>query len=308
MLLMDQPSVVLSVHQAKWRWPHLLAAAALAACAITITSNVWRDMLDVSIKDEESGYVLMVPVVIAVLIMARRGRIREARISHTWIGTVLIGIGWLAWSTGYRTGSHALWYCGADLLALGAVITVLGKDALVRFLPAVVALVFFIPVLNGRRHQISGPLELITAEITRAICSFFHIDIIREGNLLIVNGVAVAVAEACNGMRMVFTLVLVCYLHAFILPLRWWGRATLLALSPIVAIVCNVTRLVPTAWMYGNAPASAAKTFHDVSGWVMLGVGFVVLLLLSRSLLRAQRAQAATVASSQTELDPCVDF
>ena len=299
MLLLEKPIEAAAVERSHWRWPHLLAAAALAASAIAITSNVWRDMLDVSLKDQESGYILMVPIVIAVLIAARRKRAQDAIISQTWIGTILIAIGWLAWSGGYRVGSHALWYGGADLLALGAVVTILGKDALVKFFPAALALIFFIPVLNGRRHQISGPLELITAEITRIICSFFRIDIAREGNLLIVNGVAVAVAEACNGMRMVFTLVLICYLHAFILPLKWWGRVALLALSPVVAIVCNVIRLVPTAWMYGNASPSTAKTFHDISGWVMLGIGFVILLWMSRALLRAQRSVKAAQPPSE---------
>ena len=270
--------------QRKWQWHSLLLAGGLAAIAILITIDVWRDMLNLSLKDEESGYILMVPVVIAILIWARRRAIADARISHNWIGTLLLGLGWAVWSAGYRSGSHALWYGGADLMALGGVITVLGKDALIKFMPAVGALIFLIPVMNGRRHQISGPLELMTAQATQAICEIVRLNVQRQGNLLLVNGVEVAVAEACNGMRMVFTLVLVCYLYAFALPIRWYGRVAVLVLSPLVAMICNVTRLVPTAWVYGHASLTAANRFHDLSGWAMLGVGFLILTGIGRAL------------------------
>src|SRR5947209_2305717 len=91
----------------------------------------------------------------------------------------------------------------------------------------------------------------------------------RSGNLLSINGVDVTVAEACNGMRMVLTLFLVCYVVAFTMKLRTWVRLLILAAAPLVAIVSNVLRLVPTVWMFGHTSVAAAERFHDVSGWVM---------------------------------------
>ena len=284
-----------SSNDRKWQVRDLILASVLAAISIVITQDVWRDMLNVSLKDEESSYILMVPVVIAILIWARRRSFATARISHNWIGTVLIGLGWAIWSAGYRNGSHASWYGGADLMAFGCIVTVLGKDALFKFLPAVGALIFLIPVMNGRRHQISGPLELMTAQATQAICEALRLNVQRHGNLLIANGIEVAVAEACNGMRMVFTLVLVCYLYAFAVPMRWYGRAMILALSPVIALVCNVTRLVPTAWVYGHASLSFANFFHDATGWAMLGVGFLLLMAIGRA-IRGSYPTAAALA------------
>jgi exosortase len=263
---------------------------------MVITRDVWRDMLTFSLQDEESGYIPMVPAVIAILVWTRRKAISEARISHNWLGTLLIGLGWAGWSLGYRYNRHVLWYGGADLMALGAAVTILGKDALFKFLPAAFALAFLVPVLNGRRHQISGPLELATAQVTQAICETLHMNVAREGNLLLVNGVEVAVAEACNGMRMVFTLVLVCYLYAFATPMRWQGRALVLALSPLIAMICNVTRLVPTAWVYGHASASAANQFHDISGWAMLAIGFLILMGIGRVVAAAENLRAESAS------------
>jgi exosortase/archaeosortase family protein len=100
----------------------------------------------------------------------------------------------------------------------------------------------------------------------------------RHANLLTVNGHEVTIVEACNGMRMVFTLFLACYVFAFVTPLRGYVRAIVLALSPLVAVVANVIRLVPTVWMFGHAPKGVAQDFHTASGWFMLVVAFLGLM------------------------------
>jgi exosortase len=102
----------------------------------------------------------------------------------------------------------------------------------------------------------------------------------RQQSVLTVHGVDVGIAEACNGMRMVFALILVCYLFAFVNPLRGYVRFLLLALSPLVAAVCNIIRLVPTVWVYGYFTTRQwiAEDFHDVTGWVMLVAAFLTMV------------------------------
>jgi exosortase/archaeosortase family protein len=104
------------------------------------------------------------------------------------------------------------------------------------------------------------------------------------GNVLIVNGQQIAVAEACNGLRMVWGLILVTYAFAFSIPLRPLTRTVLLVLSPFVALLCNIIRLVPTAALYGYADRELADQFHDISGWVMLPIAFIGLLITIRLL------------------------
>jgi exosortase/archaeosortase family protein len=96
----------------------------------------------------------------------------------------------------------------------------------------------------------------------------------------------VAVAEACNGMRMVFALVLVSYAFAFSVPLRNSVRLMVLLLSPVAAIICNVLRLTPTVILYGNEslPMGFADNFHDIAGWLMLPLAFLMLLGITRAL------------------------
>jgi exosortase/archaeosortase family protein len=44
-----------------------------------------------------------------------------------------------------------------------------------------------------------------------------------------------------------------------------------------VAIACNVIRLVPTIYLFGELPLSWAEKVHDVSGWMMLPIAFMLL-------------------------------
>ena len=134
------------------------------------------------------------------------------------------------------------------------------------------------------RLMIAGPLQTATAEVTRVLLEAFGFWVERTGNLLVINDVPVAVQEACNGMRMVFALVLVSYAFAFTVPLRNSVRLMVLLLSPLAAIVCNVIRLTPTVVLYGYSDEKTADTFHDLSGWAMLPVAFLMLIGIARAL------------------------
>jgi exosortase len=256
---------------------HWALAWALAAIALALTSNAVLDMLRLSIHDEESQYLLLSPFLIAYLVWVRRSRLPYCRLGGGWPGLLAVAAGWFAWSYGYRKSIPTLWHGGPILMAAGAFVSVVGIDTVRRFLPAFVALLFMVPVTPTRRQIIAAPLERYAAEATAGSCELLGLHVERYGNLLTVNGTNVEVAEACNGMRMVITFWLVCYLISFGQPWRWYTRGLMLLAVPFVAIGSNVVRLVPTVWMYSRGRGDAADQFHELTGWVMLGVAFIVL-------------------------------
>ena len=170
------------------------------------------------------------------------------------------------------------------LAVLGCVFVVLGTEVLFAFLPVLLLLGFLIPVPGRLRQAIAIPLENITTQVTQVVCELFGIMADRSGNVLTINGHDVAIVEACNGLRMVFALTLVSFAFAFGTPCRWYVRVLVLVASPVCAIGCNVVRLVPTVWFYGNTAESTASGFHDVSGWLMLPISFLILLGIIRLL------------------------
>ena len=254
----------------------LFAGAAGAACAF-LTRDAWRDTLRLGTRSEELSYVLLAPVVIAWIAWSRRARLARCRPRGGGVGLLILAAGYATYWYGYLA-DPVLWRAGAVACLVGTVVAVLGRDALVRFAPAFAAAIFLIPVSPDGRYRVAGPLQAATAAATQYVCDLLGINVDRAGNLLTINNVDVTVAEACNGMRMILTLFLVCYVVAFTVPLRTPWRLALLAASPVVAVVCNVARLVPTVWLFGHASARVADRFHEVSGWVMTVVAFLCLM------------------------------
>ena len=263
-----------------WSHWHLIAAAGLSALAVAVTWGAWADMVHIGVIDEESSHIFLVPIVAAWLVWVRRARLSQCRPVGLAVGPAILAVGWLLSWYGYHNGIQSFWHGGAVLIVMGAALSVLGREVLMRFLPAFVVLAFLVPIPGIIRQEIAIPLQTATASVTQDLVQLAGASIDRTGNLLQINGVDVAVAEACNGMRMVFALVLVSYAFAFGTPLRWYARGLVLLASPLVALVVNIVRMMPTVWLYGYSPEHVADRFHDWSGWIMMGIAFLLLMAI----------------------------
>lgn len=267
----------------RWTDWHVLAAIVMGGLAMWATRDAWSDIFLIARKNEEYSHIFLVPFVAAAMIFVRRARFRYCKPTGTAIGFLIAALGWAVHMFGFYYNFESLWHGGAMLVVIGCVLSVFGKHALFRFFPAIAVLVFLIPVPGMIRLRIAAPLENWTAQISELLLNASGVPIIRTGNLLTVNGQAVNIAEACNGLRMVFALILVSYAFGFGLPLRNSVRLMILLASPFAAILCNVIRILPTVWLYGHSN-EAGKLFHDYSGWLMLPISFLILLGIIRAL------------------------
>lgn len=267
-----------------WRAWHLPAAVALTAIGFLLTRDAWADMFALARADEEASHLFLVPIVAAWMAWTRRSRLRTCRPTGTFVGPTLVALGWGLSLMGLHLGRLPLWHAGAVLTIVGCALGVLGTGVLVRLLPAFVVLVFLVPVPGMVRQAIAQPLQTATAATTQLLLEALGVPIERAANVVTINGMEVAVVEACNGLRMVFALLLVAYAFAFGLPLRTFARVLVIAASPFAAIACNVLRLVPTVLLYGYAPRTLADSFHNVSAWLMLPFAFLILLGLVSAL------------------------
>lgn len=264
-----------------WTPGHLLAALVMVLLGIVVTMDAWIDILSMMWGQEEFKHMLLVIPVAIWLAWVRRGRLRLCRPTGQLLGVVLIILGWGISSLGYYNGIEAFWHLGSLMIVLGCFTSVAGAEIIVYFLPCFVALLFLIPAPGMIRTWFSIPLQGLVARATQFVLEVLGVPVIRSGSLLSVNEMDVTIAEACNGMRMVFALLLVSYCFAFSLPLRQYVRVLVLAVSPLCAVVCNIIRTVCAVWVYARYHESA-DLFHAVSGWVMLLVAFGLLLGMIR--------------------------
>lgn len=260
-------------------------AIALSLVAMGITFDAWNSIYILGSSKEELSYVFLAPILIAWTAWERRDRWMASEPRHAWFGVLVLCGGWWLFSYGFLA-DPVLWRAGAVVTVVGAFLSVSGTDVMWRFLPSFVACIFLIPIYPNGRYQLAEPLQVATAHATQTVCDVIGINVDRSGNLLSINGVDVTVAEGCNGMRMVLTLFLVCYLVAFTTSLKTPLRILILVFSPVVAIIANVLRLVPTIWMFGHFSSETAERFHDAAGWVMTVLSFLLLMGLSHLIQR----------------------
>src|SRR5439155_4703023 len=211
------------------RW-HVIAAMVMGALGVFATFDAWQDIYTLAAKDEEYSHIFLVPIVALTMVYIRRMRMRHCKPSGAIIGVMLAAIGWAATRYGFYHAVQALWHAGAVVVVLGCMLSVLGKNVIFRFFPAIAVLVFLVPVPGRIRQEIALPLQTWTARTAQTGLEICGVETEVSGNTLSINGKPVTVAEACNGMRMVFPLILVSYAFSFALPLRNSVRFFLLLL------------------------------------------------------------------------------
>jgi exosortase len=264
-------------HRRSWRLADYLLLAALLILAAWLNRQPLLDIVVIGLRDEEQSHIFLAPLVAAWLLWLRRSRLRSISVQPSLIGVAVVAAGAIASWWGFRWGHQIAWHGGALITLLGVLLSFTGMTVLQRLAPVFVVLLFMLPIPGVVRHQVAYPLQQLATTVTFAMPELIGGEAIKSGDVLIIHGEQVAVGEACNGMRMVFALGLVVYAFAFGTPLKPATRAVLLILSPLVAMVCNVIRLVPTSLIFGFGDISVAHRFHDLAGWVMLPVALLML-------------------------------
>ena len=256
----------------------LALGLALVVLSIIAAHRAWGDILRIVQRDEEASHILLVLPVFGWLLWTYREKLRSSTVGGSLWALAIVAAGWGFWAFGYIKGMQVFWHFGAILLAVGAFSAVVGVRVLRDAWPAFVVLIFLMPVPGVIRQPIAMVLQNASAQLTQHAMMLLGEEIERSGNVLIVNGQEVGIAEACNGMRMVTMLVLIGYTFVFVHPLRAWVRVLIVAMAVPLAIVCNLIRLVPTVYAYGYASYTVADQLHTWLGWAMVIVAYFMLM------------------------------
>jgi exosortase len=96
-------------------------------------------------------------------------------------------------------------------------------------------------------------------------------NVVQEGNVIHIGNASVAVAEACNGLRMVTAFFVISGLVVLLVKRTWWEKLIVFASSLPVALLCNTTRLAITAIAFTVVSGEYwEKVFHDFGGYAMM--------------------------------------
>lgn len=260
-----------------WTPARLGWLAVLLVLAVLAALPSWANVFYLALRSAESSHMLLVLPVVGMLLWQRRERLARVTPRYSLWGLALALVGVIMDFVGFAAQIDVVKDVGMVVMVMGAVVAVAGWRWPLAAAPAFGALLFLVPVPGRVRQTIAVPLQNASASITEVLMDLIAQPVTRHGNVLQINGIDVAVAEACNGMRMVVALALVAYAFAFTMPLRPWVRVAILLASPLVALFANVIRLGPTVLFYGYTSEEVADFAHDVSGWAVLIVALGVM-------------------------------
>lgn len=257
---------------------HIVLTVCLLAFALLACRDAWMDILQIVIKDDEASHIVLVPIVFARLVWVRRTELKDWRPSASlWgVAIALFGIG--LWLFGNIKAMQIVWHFGAVVTLVGAFVSMNGLVIVRRLWPAFLVLFFLMPLPGMIRHPLALFLQNASAQATEVVIVALGFELVRHGNLLVINDYPVGIAEACNGMRMVSMLILIVFAFVFSENVRPWVRIFLILSAVPIAILCNIVRLVPTVLAYGYFSPGFADQMHDWLGWVLVFASYFVLM------------------------------
>lgn len=270
----------------KSRWDERTRVIGFWVGGLLVAWNFRAQVLDILMHGRfgaEHGYVLLAPLVAVYLMVLRRSRLREVRsIGGSWAGGLVLVAAFLCSEMGHDRDIIVLWHAAPLVALVGLMLASLGLERWLALTPGMVVLFAALPLPGAVRTVVAQPLQGFATSVTALVLDLVGAEAQRLGNLVEINGVQVAVGEACNGMRLVMPLAIVMYAFVFSLPLRPLMRVLLIAMSLPVALACNVARLVPTSLAYGFL-GEWAPAIHDVTGWLMIPVAILFMLGILRA-------------------------
>ena len=140
--------------------------------------------------------------------------------------------------------------------AVACLILAIGGWQLLRVgWPAVVFLVFMLPLPEPANDLISLPLQSIATLGSVFVMQLTRLWVIAEGHVISLRDhlyklKTLEVAQACNGLSMLMTLAATVTATVMLFPLANWKRFVVLASAIPIALLSNIVRIVVTGWCY----------------------------------------------------------
>lgn len=272
-----------------------LAASAVVAGAASLYASIVAGLVRQWYEDPNAAYGALVAVAAVVAFRQRWPRLRSLPIElSSWSPLALLAAAGL-----YLAGTLA-----ADVFLLRVSLVVLCAaawwfvcgTAYLRALAVPLVLVMCaVPMPAAVVTELTMPLQLAASQCASGLLGLMGIDVVRDGNVIVLPSITLEVAEACSGMRSLATLLALVAVH--------WGtsgsgpqRSLVLAAATVpVAIAGNGLRVAVTGLLASRMGEDAARGLtHDATGFIAFLVMCGALVALYAAASWCVRPRAAT--------------
>jgi exosortase D (VPLPA-CTERM-specific) len=233
----------------------------------------------------EYSHGMLIPLVAAFLVWQRSDQLARAPFAGSRWGIAGVALGLAILALGKLAALQSFIQYSFVITLSGLVLALTGSKTFKLLLPALLILLFMIPLPAFLFNNLSLQLQLLSSQIGVWFIRLFGISVFLEGNVIDLGGYKLEVAQACSGLRYLFPLMTLGFIMAYFYKVAWWKRALLFASSILLTVVMNSFRIGTIGVMVEHWGTSMAEGFlHEFQGWAVF-MTTVALLLLEMALL-----------------------
>jgi exosortase len=259
-----------------------------AACIVLAWCAIYARLVPELVFDwKDSGdfsHGFLIPFVSIAFVVMRRDALARTPGAPDGKGAWLLALGIAIHLAGAAASEFYLQRFSMIPFLLGWIWLLEGWKRTRILLFPVLFLLFMIPPPNIFWSTISLPLQLLASRAAETSLHWANIPVVREGNVLHLEGCSLEVASACSGIRSLIALLSLAAVIAEGSLTRSTGPRSIVAKLLIVAaavpvaVIVNTIRVTSAAFVATSAGAEAVDRFHDISGFVLFAVSFAVLV------------------------------
>jgi len=252
-------------------WKRWVAFLLFWASSLIPFYGTLRALITLSLRDDRYTYIVVIPLISAVLIYLGRDRIsRESRTCYpVALPALLFGLAlfWIAekQSTIGRDVGFCIEVFGIFLVWLAGFVLFHGLRSLRLAIFPVCFLVLITPLPAVFLDQVVLALQKGSAEISFVLFKLAGVPVFRQGLTFSLPGVDISVAEQCSGIRSSASLLIASMLMGHVLLRSGWSRIWLTLFTIPVVIFKNAVRIVTISWLgiYVNADFFHGRLHHQ---------------------------------------------
>jgi exosortase len=234
---------------------------------------IWR-------RSDEYSAGLLVPLLSAYVLWSRRRDIAKVPIRPA----IAAGVATFLLAQAIRgSGLYFMYRSGERIsivLSVASLVLLMGGwRLLLKLTPILLFLCLMLPWPNRVQSAIALPLQRWATTSAVFCLELIGYEVLQDGNIIKIDETRVAVAEACNGLRMITAFFVISGLVVLLVSRAWWEKLLVLISSLPIALLCNTLRLTITAIAFTVLKGDRVeKLFHDFGGFAMmpLALGMVV--------------------------------
>lgn len=208
-----------------------------------------------------------------------------APVTDRWPGVAVLGAGLLLALLGNLVQIDDIVFYSLIVWVGGLVLVSFGWKRGILFWPAVLHLVFMLPLPQFLYWRINTGLQFLSSEIGVSFVRLMDVPVFLDGNVIDLGVYKLMVAEACSGLRYLFPIMSFSYVFAVLYTGARWHKVVLLLSAVPIAVLMNALRIGVIGVLVDRYGIGQAEGFlHFFEGWVIFLSCILLLFLLVKAM------------------------